>query len=176
MPELPLENPLEIPLEIQRSRAAVVECHARAEALASLPAMSNVHACRVAPDELLLLAPPALADEVRRRAEAHLAGTDRGALVLDQSDGWVIFSLPGEAGLRALRMLAVFPLPETRPAFLQGAVAGGSAKLLLLPGVVHLLVPYPLRDHLERRLRDVAGPAVRIATEESPFAGFAAAG
>ncbi len=73
-------------------------------------------------------------------------------------------------------MLAVFPFPGARPAFLQGAVAGGSAKLLLLPGVVHLLVPYPLRDHLERRLRDVAGPTVRIATEESPFAGFAAEG
>ncbi len=88
----------------------------------------------------------------------------------------MIFSLRGEAGLRALRMLAVFPFPEKRPAFLQGAVAGGSAKLLLLPGVVHLLVPYPLRDHLERRLRDVAGPTVPIATEESPFAGFAAEG
>ncbi len=77
MPEIPLA----IPLEIQRSRAAVVECHAREGVLASLPAMANVHACRVAPDELLLLAPPALGDEVRRRAEAHLAGAGRGALV-----------------------------------------------------------------------------------------------
>ena len=49
----------------------------------------------------------------------------------------------------------LFPFPERRPAFLQGAVAGGSAKLLMLPGVVLLLVPFALRDHVERRLREV---------------------
>jgi len=88
----------------------------------------------------------------------------------------LFLSLFGEAGRVALRTLSALPFPATRPAFLQGAVAGGPAKLLLLAGVAYLLVPYPLRDHLERRLREIGGAEARIAAEESPFAGFAAAG
>ena len=167
---------LEIPLEIGRSCAAVIECHASAAALTSLPALPGVHACRVASDELLLLAPPSLGDEVLRLAKAYLTSVEPGTLVLDQSDGWVIFSLHGEAAMEELRMLSVIPFPEARPAFVQGAVAGGSAKLLLLPGVVHLLVPYPLRDHVDRRLREAGGVRVRITTEEAPITGLAAAG
>lgn len=158
-------------LEIQRSHAAVIECHASAATLASLPALPGVHACRVAPDELLLLAPPALGEGVLRQATEHLAAAERGTLVLDQSSGWVVFTLRGDDGMEALRMLSVIPFPQVRPAFVQGAVAGGSAKLLLLPGVVHLLVPFPLRDHLERRLRDVCDAAhTRFGSGEVPFA------
>jgi len=170
------EIQLEIPLEIRRSCAAVIECHASAAALQSLPALPGVHGCRVAPDELLLLAASSLVDEVLRQARTLLASAEPDTLVVDQSDGWVIFSLHGEAALELLRMLSVLPFPEARPAFVQGAVAGGSAKLLLLPGVGHLLVPYPLRDHIDRRLREAGGARVRIATTETPFAGFAAAG
>lgn len=162
-------------LEIQRSHAAIVECHASALALQAMPAMPRVHACRVAPDELLLVAPPSLGDEVLRRAKAHLASAEPGTLVLDQSDGWAVFSLRGDDVLEPLRKLAVIPFPEARPAFIQGAVAGGSAKLLLLPGVAHLLVPFPLRDYLERRLRDVCDAArTHIAPGEVAFASAAA--
>lgn len=158
-------------LEIQRSHAAIVECHASPLALQSMPAMPRVHVCRVAPDELLLVAPPSLGDEVLRRATAHLTSAEPETLVLDQSDGWAVFSLRGDDVMEPLRKLAVFPFPEARPAFVQGAVAGGPAKLLLLPGVVHLLVPFPLRDHLERRLRDVCDAArTRIAHGEVAFA------
>jgi hypothetical protein len=165
----------EVALEIRRCCAAVVECHASAAALQSLPGLPGVHACRVAPDELLLLAAPSRVDDLLRQAQAQLAAAEPDALVLDQSDGWVIFSLHGEAALDLLRMLSVLSIPEARPAFVQGAVAGGSAKLLFLPGVVHLLVPYPLRDHIDRRLREVGGARVRIATTETPCSGFAAA-
>ena len=161
-------------LEIQRSHAAILECHASVGALSTMPAMARVHACRVAPDELWLLAPPALTADVLRRAEAHLASVEPGTLVVDQSDGWAVFSLRADDAAEALRPLAhlaVFPFPEARPAFVQGAVAGGPAKLLLLPGVIHLLVPFPLRDHLERRLRDVCDAArTRIGAGEVPFA------
>ncbi|MEO7793670.1 MAG: hypothetical protein ABIV06_02765 [Thermoanaerobaculia bacterium] len=156
--------------EIRRFHAVLIECHASAAALEALAVPAGVHALRVASDELLWLAAPERADELLRRATAHFAVLEPGALVVDQSDGWTIFALPGDEGLLALRQLAVFPLPERRPAFLQGAVAGGSAKLLLLPGVVHLLVPFPLRDHVERRLREVcAGAAVHFEAVEAPF-------
>ncbi|MBP9144705.1 MAG: hypothetical protein KBF21_12265 [Thermoanaerobaculia bacterium] len=158
-------------LEIGRFHAAIVECHAGAAALDALRIPADVHACRVAPDELLLLAAPARAAELLQRASAHLAVVEPGALVADQSDGWTIFSLAGDGGMSALAQLAQFPIRERRPAFLQGAVAGGAAKLLLLPGVVHILVPFALRDHVEGRLRDVcAARPFRLATSESPFA------
>lgn len=158
-------------LEIQRCHAAIVECHAGASALDALPAQPAVERCRVAPDELLLVAPPAMLDDVLRRAAAHLAGAEPAALVLDQSDGWAIFTLRGDDAMAPLARLSVIAFPTTRPAFVQGAVAGGSAKLLLLSGAVHLLVPFPLRDHLKRRLRDVCDAArTRIAPGEAPFA------
>lgn len=156
-------------LDIQRSYAAIIACHASAAALDSMPARSRVHPCRVAADELLLLAPPSLGEEVLRQATAHVTGAERGTLVLDQSDGWVIFSLRGDDAMRPLRQLSVIPFPDTRPAFVQGAVAGGAAKVLLLADVVHLLVPFALRQHVERRLRDVCGASARIATRETPF-------
>ena len=161
-------------LEIARFRACVVECHGSAPALDALAVPSGVQALRVAPDELLLLAPPARADELLRRAMAHLAVVEAEALAVDQSDGWTIFGLPGhlpgDEGMTALRQLVLMPLPRRRPAFVQGALAGGPAKLVLLPEIVLLLVPYPLRDHVAGRLRDVAAPGgVRIAELEIPF-------
>jgi hypothetical protein len=159
-------------LEVGRYVAGIVECHASPRALDALVAPAGVQACRVAPDELLLLMAPARLDEVMRRSTAHLAVLEPGGLVVDQSDGWTIFGLPGEAGQQALRQLTEMPLPARRPAFLQGSVAGGAAKLILLPGIAFLLVPFALRDHLERRLRDVGAPGeVKVATAESLFAG-----
>ena len=160
-------------LEIGRFHAGLVECHASAAALDALDARGlppGVHACRVAADELLLLASPSRTDELVRRATATLAVAEPGSLVVDQSDGWTVFGLPGEEGMLALRQLALFPFPERRPAFVQGAVAGGAAKLLMLPGVVLLLVPFALRDHVERRLREVcAATAVRLDALEAPL-------
>lgn len=165
--------------EVARFHAGLVECHGSAAALDALSVPAGVQALRVAPDELLLLAPPERTEELLRRATAHLAVVEPGAMALDQSDGWAIFGLPGhlpdDPGLLALRHLALMPLPERRPAFVQGAVAGGPAKLLLLPTSVLLLVPYALRDHLERRLRDVSGGALRVAAAEVAWGGEVAA-
>jgi hypothetical protein len=164
-------------LEIGRLYAGVVECHASPRTLDALTAPAGVHLCRVAPDELLLLAAPSRTDELLRRATAQLVVAEPGALVVDQSDGWAIFRLPGnlpghlpDEGMLALSQLALFAMPARRPSFVQGAVAGGAAKLLLLPGFVLLLVPYALRDHVARRLREVgAGFAVQLADDESPY-------
>ena len=167
-------------LEVGRFCAAIVECHATAAALDALAVPPRVHACVVGPAAPLGLGPPTRAGGLLRRAKSHLAVGEPGAMAMDQSDGWTIFGLPGELsddeGMLALRQLAMMPLPQRRPAFVQGAVAGGAAKLLLLPGIVFLLVPFPLRDHVERRLREVGGGALRIAAAEIPFAGLAAEG
>jgi len=158
-------------LSIERTRAAIIECHAGALALDSVPPLAQMHPCRVAPDELLLIAPPWMADDLLRRATAHLASAEAGTLVIDQSDAWAVFTLRGDDALRPLRQLSANPFPDYRPAFVQGAIAGGAAKVLLLPKSTHILVPYVLRDHLAQRLRDVCGPAVLMSSVEVPFSG-----
>jgi hypothetical protein len=156
-------------LDIARTHAAIIACHASEEALDSLPAGPDVHACRVAEDELLLIAPPALGAATHERAAAHLARADASALVLDQSDGWAAFSLRGSGALRVLAQLSVISFPASRPAFVQGAVAGGPAKILLVAGAVHVFVPFTLRHYVEGRLRDVCGNLARITATEVPF-------
>lgn len=156
-------------LDIHRSHAAIVACHASASALDSMPAMPCVDVCRVAPDELLLLTSPSNGGEVLQRATTHLTNAEPATLVLDQSAGWAIFSLRGDDAMPPLLQLSAIPFPETRPAFVQGAVADGPAKVLLLPGVVHVLVPFALRHHLERRLRDVCDARARLAIDEAPL-------
>ncbi|MGH7710541.1 MAG: hypothetical protein ACREOG_04625 [Gemmatimonadaceae bacterium] len=155
---------------IQRTHAAVVACHASRAALDSLPALPNAYACRVAPDELWLVAPPELLADTERCAAEHFSRTDPTALVLDQSDGWTTFTLRGSEGLWVFAQLSAIPVPSERPAFVQGAVAGGGAKVLLLDGAVHVLVPSTLRHHLTARLRDVSG-IVFVSSAETSFLG-----
>jgi hypothetical protein len=155
----------------------IVACLASPGTLAAFPAVSDAHACRVAPDELWLVAPPARVPEIERFAAQHLAGAEPTALVLDESDGWTGFTLGGDEGPRVFAQLSAVPLPETRPAFVQGAVAGGPAKVLLLQGGIHVLVPSTLRHHVAARLRDVCGSRAVVPSEAVPFgdAGWAAA-
>lgn len=160
-------------LSIERTHAAVVACYASPQALDSLPVVLETHDCRVAPDELLLIAPPALLVETERRAAEHFAAVEPTALVLDQSDGWSAFTLRGDEADSVFAQLSAVPLPIGRPAFVQGAVAGGSAKILLFDGVIHVLVPSTLRYHLAARLHDVCRgqplvPATEIAFVSDP--------
>lgn len=158
-------------LSVERTHAAVVVCYASAAALDSLPAMPNAHSCRVAPDELWLIAPAALLADTERFAAEYSARTEPTALVLDQSDGWTMFTLRGDGALAIFAQLSALPLPATRPAFVQGAVAGGPAKILLVEGAIHLLVPTTLRHHLTARLRAVCGSRAVVPGGEVAFTG-----
>ena len=84
-------------LSIELSRFTVVACFAGPQALDALPVQPEAHRCRVAPDELLLVAAtPELAGVTERRAIEHFAGAGNDALVVDQSDGWCVFTLRGD--------------------------------------------------------------------------------
>ena len=153
-------------LSIERTHAAVVACCASPPALDTLPAIPGTVSCRVAPDELLLVAPPALLAETERRAAGHFAAAEPTALVIDQTDGWSVFSLRGDEARSVFAQLSTVPLPMGSTGFVQGAVAGGSAKILLAGGIIHLLVPSTLRHHVAGRLNDVCvGRSVVPATE-----------
>jgi hypothetical protein len=158
-------------LSIERTHAAVVACHASPAALDALGDWPGTYACRVAGDEVLLVAPPALLPDVLRTATERVAGHDPSALVLDQTDGWCTLTLRGDEADAAYSQLSTVPLPERRPAFVQGAVAGGSAKVLALDGVLHLLVPSMLGHNLATRLNDVCRGRATVPVAETAFAG-----
>ena len=158
-------------LSVERTHAAVIACYASGATLDALPAPPNAYACRVAPDELWLIAPLELLADTERRATEYCARTEPTALVLDQSDGWTAFTLRGDEALSVLAQLSALPFPAARPAWMQGAVAGGAAKILLLDGEVHVLVPLTLRHHLAARLRDVCGSLTSIPVSEIAFTG-----
>lgn len=156
-------------LSIERTHVAVVTCCAAPPALDALAVAPEAHNCRVAPDEVLVVAPPSRVAETARRAAERLAATDPTALVLDQSDGWSAFTLRGDEATSVFAQLSVLPLPSARPAFVQGAVAGGSAKVVLLNDAIHVLVPSTLRDHVASRLNDVCAGRVSVPDTETAF-------
>lgn len=156
-------------LSIERTHAAVVACCASPPALDTLPPIPGTHACRVAPDELLLVAPPSLLAEIEPRVAGHFATAEPTALVLDQTDGWSVFSLRGDEARSVFAQLSTVPLPTGPTAFVQGAVAGGSAKILVVDGIIHLLVPSTLRHHVAARLNDVCVGRSVVPTTEIAF-------
>ena len=124
-------------LEVRRSEAHVVRCLARPETLDALPETVGVHACRVAPDELLL---------VGEAAEIDLAN----GLAVDETGGWAAWTLSGPDAVEALGRLSALP---PGPGFLQGAVAGVPAKAIVGETEIHLLVAASLAHHVEERVR-----------------------
>ena len=108
---------------------------------------------------------PARLAETERRAAEHFAAVDPTALVLDQTDGWSVFSLRGDDARSVFAQLTTVPLPLGPTAFVQGAFAGGSAKILLVDGVIHVFVPSTLRHHVAGRLDDVCRAQNAIASK-----------
>ena len=157
-------------LRVRRASAAIIACYASPATLDTMPSPSDTHSCRVAPEELWLVAPAFDGDAVLSSAAAHLTAHEATAIAIDQSDGWVVRSLFGDEALKVLAQLSVFRFPDMRPEFVQGTVAGAPAKVLLLFGAIHVFVPHPLRHHVDARLQDVGGVAAQAGLEMSSFA------
>lgn len=139
-------------LELAQAEALVVSCLAQAEQLDGLPAFVGAFACRVAPDELLLVAPAGTQHELPGQVAGLLEEGDPHALVLDQTPGWSVWSLAGPDVWRAFARLSAIPVPSTRPAFVQGMIAEVPGKAVFLADRLHLLVPSPLGHHLRTRV------------------------
>jgi hypothetical protein len=156
-------------LRVRRASAAIIACYASAATLDALPSPRDTHFCRIAPDELWLVAPHCEGNAILSSVAAYLTAQEPAALAIDQSDGWVVRSLFGDDALEVLAQLCVFRFPDMRPEFVQGSVAGAPAKVLLLFGSVHVFVPYPLRHYVDSRLRDVGGAAAQVGLEMSSY-------
>ena len=155
-------------LELAPVRVAVIRCFGTPRALDAFPPLGGVRG-RVAPDELWLIAPAQAGGDLTRKASSYLAGADPGGLVVEHGEGWSGWTLSGPDVRQAFSRLADFPLPQTRTAFLQGAVVQVPAKILLGRGRIHLIVPAPLRHHIPERVRESCGD---LAVTEAPQRDF----
>lgn len=124
-------------VELRRSGAHVVRCLARPETLDTLPETTGVHACRVAPDELLLIGRPAEFDLPE-------------GLAVNETGGWAAWTLSGPDAGEAFGRLSMLP-PGL--GFLQGTVAGVPAKAIVSEAEIHLFVAASLAHHVEERFR-----------------------
>lgn len=105
---------------------------------------------RVAPDELLWLGDPGRSEELEAEGKRQLAGAGQRALVVDNSDGWTLFSLVGEGREDALARLSSLRLPET--GFRQGKVAEVPGKVFARPGRIDVLCTSDVRWFVHERL------------------------
>lgn len=138
--------------ELARVDVAAARCLARPEALDALSLPESATACRVAPDELLVLREGGAG--LAAALQAGLAAADPHALVLDHSDAFAAFALAGPDAADAFALLSSLPLPDVRPAFLQGAVAGVPAKVVAEPARLLVLVPSTLGHQLAERFAE----------------------
>jgi sarcosine oxidase gamma subunit len=140
-------------LELSRARASIVLCLGRRQALDGLQAPEGALACRIAPDELMLvsLAAPLQAEPVAAELEPG------GGLAVDQSDAFAVWTLSGDAAAEAFARLSSVELPVGETGLAQGTVAGVPARAIVELGRIHVLVSSALAHHLRERVRAACG-------------------
>ena len=99
-------------LELHAPSVSVIEVHGEPSAL---NALVGVH--RVAPDEAMLV-----------DARSAVRVDDPDAVILDATDGWVVFTLVGDAARTAFERLSALELPAE--GFAQGDVAHVPARVI----------------------------------------------
>ena len=139
-------------LDLIPSEASIIACLADVATLDGWTGGRDPAPARVAPDELWLIGPRSERQAIVAKARDWLGG--RG-LVVDQTDGWVGWTLEGDARLDVVRRVMFAAVPDHRPAFVQGAISGVPGKVLYESNRVHLFVPAPVGHHLIDRLRAV---------------------
>jgi hypothetical protein len=149
--------------------AAKIRLFGPKDALDRVQTPAGVTQGRIAPDELLWLGDAERASELAAEGTRQLAGAGERAVVVDNSDGWTLFSLIGERRAEALARLSSVQLPEV--GFRQGKVAGVPGKLFARPGRIDLLCTSDVRWFVHERLLH-AGHEVGL-TEVAPPASAA---
>jgi sarcosine oxidase gamma subunit len=105
---------------------------------------STAIACRMAPDEVLLICGDGEGNA------ADTAAQDPQALVVDVTDGWTAWELRGPDVREAFSRLSELELPGA--GFLQGEVARLPVKIVVEPEAITLLVPAMWGEYLRERI------------------------
>lgn len=137
-------------LELARTEAAFVSCMASAEALEAVHVPKTVTACRVAPDELLLIGASGSASRIAAAASKTVGGSDDDALVMDVTDGWTVWTLGGSDAHDAFERLSMLHLPEA--GVVQGDVARLPVKVVVDGERLHLATPSSWEAYLRERI------------------------
>jgi sarcosine oxidase gamma subunit len=137
-------------LDLVATQVSAVSCHAAPEAADAAISTAGAYACRIAPDEVLLLGTPGSAGKLVDAASAKATGVDPDAVVLDTTDGWTVWTLEGDAAREAFARLSAVPLPSE--GFAQGDVAHVPVKVVVTPERLHLLVPAMWGAYLRERI------------------------
>ena len=170
--------------DVAESRPAIIACHDEPATLDRVADRPGVFRARIAPGELWLIGPSKATDALIAVAIGSLRPASWG-VVIDISDAWVAWTMSGCHREQAWARVSANPLPEKRPALIQGTVASLSTKTVVARSCLHVLAPSPLAHHLPLRLQSAAldlGPRLRAAVEfalelvTSPVEGAAATG
>ncbi len=144
----------ECTLRLRPVDASVVLCLARPDAVAGLD-VPGAFVGTIAPGEALLIAGPGEATAIAARARAQLHASDPLALVEPMTDAWALWSLGAVGAEEAFSRLSAIPLPGARPGFVQGAVCGVGAKVLVLPDRLCVMVSSLVGHEVQRRVEQM---------------------
>jgi hypothetical protein len=152
--------------------AAKIRLYGPKDALDRVQTPAGVTQGRIAPDELLWLGDAERVGELESEGKRQLAGAGERALVIDNSDGWTLFSLIGEGREDALARLSSLRLPEQ--GFRQGKIAGVPGKVFARPGRIDLLCTSDVRWFVHERLLH-AGAGIGLSEGTPPVGGAVSA-
>jgi len=106
-----------------------------------------------------------------RSVERSLHALAPDTLVVDQTDGWTVWSIEGTSASHALARLTVMPLDQCGVAFHQGAVAGVPAKVVAKASGYRVFVPAPVGHHLRDRVLEACVDLTPTIGATRPFDG-----
>jgi hypothetical protein len=130
-------------LELVPVRVSVVTCVADAGAVDRAAAAWPALVLRVAPDEALLVDEDPALEAALNDVRAAARGVDEDALVVDVTDGWMLWRIRGDAADDAFARISQMPAPQ---GFAQGEVAHVPAKVVADDRGILLLVPAMWRE------------------------------
>jgi hypothetical protein len=145
--------------------AAKVRCFAPAAALDALATPAGALRGRIAPNEVVFVAAPGRAEQLRGELEAALASHGNRALVVDHTDGWSVFSITGEGSDEVFRRVSMIPLPDD--GFFMGRVCDVATKAFRRGDRVDLMSGMEAARHVRDRLEH-AGHAVGLDAVATP--------
>jgi hypothetical protein len=143
-------------LDIRASRAAIVLCLGDVHVLDTLVPSPGAACFRIAADERWLVGPAHMATEMLASATAQFQTARSAALAVEMTDGWAVCTISGPDVEEVWARLSENRLPQTRPAFIQGAVASVPAKAIVQDGCIHVFIPAPLGHHLPQRILEAS--------------------
>jgi len=138
--------------ELRTETPAVTTVLASAEACDRVSELPG--ACRVSPGEVELVG-----DVSEAAVRAAVVRLDPDAVVLNVSDGWIVFTLEGPGSREAFARVSELELPDSGS--LVGEVARVGVRILVDSDRIDLLVPSMVAAHVRERIEIDAAELLR---------------